>query len=154
MWFGTLLCFSYFNANFSVITNALEKSKQKGLDKANQITCLVNDGQVDVFIWVIHFGSGFSKMKSLYHNKRKPSRGCNMLSLTKKRPDHYGFMHMHVSTKPVRSVCSTESGCSRWDIEDYAVLASWGSISKNWLKYLKKLTFEKYLKKKGISVEF
>ena len=38
----------YFSDIVSIVTAALEKSKQKALGRANKITCLVNDEQVDV----------------------------------------------------------------------------------------------------------
>ena len=38
----------YFNDLVSIVTAALEKSKQKALERAKKITCLVNFEQVDV----------------------------------------------------------------------------------------------------------
>ena len=68
---------------------------------------------------VVQFGSGKAKWNILY-KKRQSIWGCNMLSWKTKNGQLLWLsgIHVHVSTKPVCSGCSDESGCIRRSVKE------------------------------------
>ena len=95
----------YFSDIVSIVTAALEKSKQKALERANKITCLVNDEQVDV----ICLGSYILEVAKTKWNHCSVSKYSLAKVVTlyaifdQKWPNHYDFLeYSHI--KPCESL--------------------------------------------------
>ena len=88
--------------------------------KSNQIISLVNDEQVGVFIWGRTIWK-WLKQNEIYSIRKDSLSEVAICYLEKQKNGQLLWLsgiHVHVSTKPVCSGCSDESGCIRRSVKE------------------------------------